>query len=227
MPTLRFRFTTASGRRSSSARIGALVIAGWTGRDAAAVEAHVRELEELGVPRPRTTPLFYRVSADLLTQAAEVAVLGGESSGEAEAVIVATSGGLWVGVGSDHTDRHLERLDVARAKQCCAKAIGRELWPLGEVQAHWDSLMLRSHVQAGGIRELYQEGTLAELQSPRSLLGRYAEAGLAQGAILFCGTLPVRGVVRGASRFEMELIDPVLGRTLHHAYTVRELPIVE
>ena len=30
------------------------VIAGWTGRDPAAVEKHIRELEALGVKRPAT-----------------------------------------------------------------------------------------------------------------------------------------------------------------------------
>jgi hypothetical protein len=39
--------------------IRSLVIAGWTGRDAARVEAHVRELEAEGIPRPPRTPMFY------------------------------------------------------------------------------------------------------------------------------------------------------------------------
>ena len=37
------------------------VVAGWTGRDPAAVEKHIKELEALGVKRPATTPIFYRV----------------------------------------------------------------------------------------------------------------------------------------------------------------------
>lgn len=49
--------------------VDTLVIAGWTGRDAAAVEAHIAELEAIGVPRPATVPCFYRVAAGLLTTA--------------------------------------------------------------------------------------------------------------------------------------------------------------
>ena len=44
---------------------------------------------------------------------------------------------------------------------------------------------------------------------------------------MYCGTLPVHGAVEFADRYELELIDPVLGRTLHHVYEVTALPVVE
>ena len=69
------------GGAPSAVAVEQLVIAGWTGRDAAAVEKHVRELEALGVRRPRTTPIFYRVGAALLTTASEIQVAGPSSSG--------------------------------------------------------------------------------------------------------------------------------------------------
>src|SRR5262245_15228156 len=69
------------------APIEQLVIAGWTGRYPAAVEQHIRELEELGVPRPKRTPIFYRVGAALLTTAEEIQVVGDDSSGEVEFVL--------------------------------------------------------------------------------------------------------------------------------------------
>ena len=43
---------------------------------------------------------------------------------------------------------------------------------------------------------------------------------------MFCGTLGAIGGIRPASRFEMELEDPVLGRTLRHAYAIDVLPVV-
>ena len=45
-------------------QIDDLVIAGWTGRDVEALEKHIVELEELGVPRPSSVPCFYRVAAE-------------------------------------------------------------------------------------------------------------------------------------------------------------------
>lgn len=54
------------------------VIAGWTGRDPAAVEKHIAELEELGVKRPPSTPVFYRISATRIsvTDAIECVEIG-------------------------------------------------------------------------------------------------------------------------------------------------------
>src|SRR5690625_6781391 len=78
-------------------KVEELVIAGWAARDQASVEAHIKELEELGVKRPSSVPLFYRVSADRLTIAERLQVLGGDSSGEIEAVLIADDRGrLWV-----------------------------------------------------------------------------------------------------------------------------------
>ncbi|MGH9915191.1 MAG: DUF2848 family protein, partial [Pyrinomonadaceae bacterium] len=105
------------------APINSLVIAGWAGRNVAAVEHHIEELAVLGVPRPSTVPLYYRVAADQLTTASEVEVLGPESSGEAEIMIVSVQGDLFVGLGSDHTDRKVETCSVAVSKQLCTKPV--------------------------------------------------------------------------------------------------------
>jgi hypothetical protein len=43
-----------------------LVAVGWTGRNVAALEAHIKELEAPGVARPRSVPIFYRNAASLL-----------------------------------------------------------------------------------------------------------------------------------------------------------------
>src|ERR1700755_1517207 len=83
--------------------IADLVIAGWTGRDVAALNHHIEELKEIGVMPPSSVPLYYRVGAGLLTQAALIQVLGTDSSGEVEPVLFAAAGRLWVTIGSDHT----------------------------------------------------------------------------------------------------------------------------
>ena len=90
---------------SAALRVESLIIAGWTGRDQAAVEHHIRELEAIGVKRPATAPIFYRVSADRLTTASSIQVLGERSSGEVEFVLLQWEGKFLVGAGSDHTDR--------------------------------------------------------------------------------------------------------------------------
>jgi len=202
-----------------------LVIAGWTGRNVEALEKHILELEALGVKRPKSTPIFYRVSADLLTTRPSIEVLGTGSTGEVEFVLFSLADGLWVGVGSDHTDRKAETIGVSLSKQMCAKPIAATAWRYEDVRPHWDQLMLRSDVRRGGERQLYQEGFVATMRPPEELIKLYTGgAPLPAGTAMFCGTLAVHGNIAFADRFEMELNDPVLGRTISHAYTISTLP---
>ncbi|HXI37615.1 MAG TPA: DUF2848 domain-containing protein [Burkholderiales bacterium] len=199
-----------------------LVIAGWTGRDEAALKKHIRELEALGVKPPRTTPIFYRVSAALFTYANEIQVSGPDTSGEVEFVLLQTKDGLRVAVGSDHTDRKAETIGVTLSKQLCAKPVSVESWAYEEVKPHWNRLVLRSFIEEKGKRVLYQEGTVDAMRSPEDLLSRYP---LKPNRAMFCGTFAAKGGIRPSTRFEMELEDPVLKRRLSHQYAIRELPV--
>ena len=202
------------------------VIAGWTGRDTAKMEEHIRELEKLGVKRPAATPLFYRVAAARLTLADAIEASGAQSSGEVEYVLIQDGTGLCVGVGSDHTDREVETYGITVAKQMCDKPISGEVWPYAEVAGHWDELVLRSWATSEGVRRLYQEGSVAAMRAPDDLIGRYSSGtALAPGTVMFGGTLPAIGGIAPAERFEFELVDPVLGRRLSHAYDILPLPI--
>jgi hypothetical protein len=215
------------GRRDRiSVSIGSLIIAGWTGRDEAAIRHHIEELAAIGVPRPSSAPVYYRVSADLLTQSPKLVVLGGETSGEVEPVVLSLADGLWIGLGSDHTDRKAEAVGVALSKQLCGKPIATALWRLEDITPHWDQLTVRAWATIGGVRTLYQEGSLAALRTPRDLIGRRPDEGeLPPATLMFCGTVPAIGGIRPATRFEMQLEDPVLGRRIEHAYDVDCLPV--
>ena len=214
------------------------VVAGWTGRDAAAVEKHITELETLGVKRPATTPIFYRVSAARLTTATEIEAVGPHSGGEVEFVLLQHGGRLWVGVGSDHTDRAVETYGVTVSKQMCDKPVAPVFWAFDDVAPHWDQLMLRACVIESGERKIYQEGPVAAMLKPLDLIGRCAlssfrgelgtdgKARLPESTLMFCGTLAALGGVRPTGRFEFEVEDPVLGRSIAHAYSVRILPVV-
>jgi hypothetical protein len=208
------------------AKVQDLVIAGWTGRDAAAVEEHIVELEAIGVARPRKVPCFYRLGANLLTTEERLDVTGSDGSGEVEFVLLSLEAGLFVGVGSDHTDRKVEAYGVTVSKQMCPKPIGRTLWRFAELKDHWDSLMLRSWITRDGKREVYQEGPVTRMRSPDDLIGRYLERDgpLPIGTVMYCGTLPVHGKIEAGERFEIELEDPMRRRSLKHAYSARTLP---
>lgn len=204
-----------------------LVIAGWTGRDVSALNHHIEELKAIGVQPPSQVPIYYRAAAQMLTQADSIQVLGDESSGEVEPVLIGAADRLWVTVGADHTDRKVESYGIAVSKQMCAKPVGRTAWRFEEVEPHWDRLMLRSFIQEGGRRMLYQEGPLARIRDPRELiLGWKGEKRLPMGVAMFCGTMPAIGAIRPSPRFEMELDDPVLGRKISHVYEIEALPVV-
>lgn len=204
------------------------VVGGWTGRDKAALQHHIDELAKIGVKPPATTPLFYRVGVSRLSTADTIEVIGDGSSGEVEYVLLMLEGTIWVGAGSDHTDRVVEHMGITVAKQLCDKPIATTFWPLAEVEGHWQQLGLRSFIEDGGARVLYQDGRVAGLLSPAELLAEYRKTGnnLEDGTLMFGGTCGAIGGVRYSPRFELELVDPVLGRTISHSYRVVPVPIL-
>ncbi|WP_332686319.1 DUF2848 family protein, partial [Bosea sp. (in: a-proteobacteria)] len=123
-------------------------------------------------------------------------------------------------------DRKAETFGIALSKQLCGKPIAGALWKLAEVEGHWDEIEMRAFAVIDGKRELYQEGRLASLRTPADLMARRPGGGLPPGSAMFCGTLGAIGGIRPASRFEMELHDRKLGRTIAHGYDVEVLPVV-
>ena len=203
------------------------VMAGWTGRDPVARDKHIAELEAIGIARPASTPIYYRVAARRLTMSDSIEVSGSDTSGEVEFVLIGWQGRIFVGTGSDHTDRKVESYSVTVSKQMCDKPMASTLWELEEVIGHWDRLILRAHAWIAGKRELYLEGTLEAMLPVSELLKRgFAGGKLPDGCAMFGGTFAAKGGIRPSSRFECELEDPVLKRIIRHAYDVVELPVL-
>ena len=201
------------------------LVAGWAGRDMAAIEEHIEELADLGVPRPSAVPLFYRIGSNQFIQSPNIQVVGTETSGEAEAVVFMHDGELLVSLSSDHTDRKLETHSVALSKQICPKPVARTAWRLQDVQTHWDEIQLRAWIEEDGKEVLYQEGTLGSLLAPQALIQDFfKQATMREGAIMTCGTVAAIGGIRPSSKFRMELLDPVLNRRIQHEYTITPLP---
>jgi hypothetical protein len=225
--------------RHARVEVRRLLLAGYTGRDREKVLAHVEELAALGVAPPERVPAVYVVAPDLLTTEPAITVRGRHTSGEAEFFLVPSPDGLLVGVGSDHTDRVHEAVDVTEAKARCPKPISQAVWRYEDVRDHWDRLRLRSWVTTAlpstsdptrspepnrpGHR-LYQEGPLAALLGVDALLAELGAAGYdaTPGHLMFGGTLPTIGGLIFGHHFEVELADPVLDRRLTCAYDIVE-----
>jgi hypothetical protein len=224
---LAFTLQSRQGERPLTLSLKQAMIAGWTGRDPVARDRHIAELEALGIARPASTPIYYRVAASRLTTADRIEVSGSQSSGEVEFVLIGAAGRILVGTGSDHTDRKVEAYGVTVSKQMCDKPMAPVLWELDEVIGHWDRMILRSFAVIDGARVLYQQGTLDGMLAVEDLVkGGFDGAGLPEGCALFGGTFAATGGIRPASRFEFELEDPVLRRSIRHGYEVIELPVL-
>jgi 4-hydroxyphenylacetate 3-monooxygenase len=200
-----------------------LVVAGFTGRDETSVRRHINELAALGVPAPTDVPAFYPVELSQLTFGSLIAVDGAETSGEVEPVLYNTPSGWFVGVGSDHTDRRLERTSIALSKQRCPKVASLKVLPLEEVEDRWQSLRLRSF--ADGVA--YQDAPLDELLPPRTVLELLVQQHGSDhtGLVLFLGTVPVLDAkLRFAASYRVELADAAGVPILSHVYRLQQAP---
>jgi hypothetical protein len=210
-----------------------LVNAGYVGRDQATVQAHVDEMRHLGIPAPTSVPVYFTLSADNVTTAGEIEVLGRETSGEAEYVLFLLQDDIFVGVGSDHTDRALEAASIAKSKQVCKNVVSSRVWRYRDVKDAWDDLILSSWVCSPETREelLYQQGPLATILAAEDLIARVRARitdGACDGLVIFSGTLPmIGGKIHYVPEFRCELRDPRAGRALSCAYRATPLHYLE
>lgn len=229
MPELEFEFRQESRIQNRKVNFDQVIIAGWTGRDNESVQHHIDELKAVGIPGPSATPMFYRVSAELLTQNPQMQVLGPASSGEVEPVLFAAEDGIWLTVGSDHTDRDIERAGIALAKQLCAKPVAQTAWRWDEVRASADTMLIKSWISEQGERVQYQQGSLNQILPLDTLLEQlHAQTGMSMepGTLMFCGTVPAIGGIRPSNRFSGLILDPSAGRTITLEYSTDQLNIV-
>jgi 4-hydroxyphenylacetate 3-monooxygenase len=181
-----------------------LVIAGLTGRDAAAVQHHVDELREMGISVPEKVPAFWEVPVSLLSTSGHIEVDSRESSGEIEPVLFCTADGWYVGVGSDHTARDVERESIHKSKAACQKPLGDQVIPADTVMNSWGDLRIRSRAEGAPYQDAAMEEmilTLADiLDAYREQFGE-PETGL----VMFLGTVPTVAGLNFGTTFEGEI----------------------
>ena len=195
------------------------IVAGYTGRDAAAVQHHIDELAAIGVAPPPEVPMFYPVDSSTVTAAAEVSAAGEKTSGEIEPLYIRHDGRYYFGIASDHTDRHIETRDIGESKRVCPKPVAGTVIPVSDIQAlSLDDCRARSWVDG----RLYQDGTLDGLRTPANVVELLLERNPIGERDFVClgGTLPVIGgdFIYGREwRIEITFPD---GTTIDHTYTI-------
>lgn len=194
-----------------------VVVAGYTGSDVEAVKHHIEELAAIGVKPPESVPSFYLMDQESLTQKSEIEVAGSYTSGEVEPVLLRINDRFYLGVGSDHTDRDMERDSVRDSKRACPKPICSQVFPLGE-STRWDQIEVSSEVD--GI--LYQKGFMNALRVPTDVFDMFC-TGFPQvrgDVVMLCGTWPLlNGTFIAGTIWKLSLRVPN-SHSLTHLYRV-------
>lgn len=193
-------------------------------RDPDSAKAHQEEVADAGVaialdiPAPR----IYPIAVGALTTGREVQVQSDKTSGEVE-IVLYIGDQLYVGVGSDHTDRALEKTSIPWSKQVCANVLAPTLWQFDDVREHWDDCILRSAVDG----DLYQDVGVATFLHPDDILAilRDRVSGLPErDYLVFCGTyVSIDKKLKFGESWSFELEDPTNDRRIAHSYQVTNL----
>ncbi|CAN5732043.1 DUF2848 domain-containing protein [soil metagenome] len=207
--------------------VGLVLNAGFSGRLQEKVQAHIAELQQLGVAAPTVTPIMVPVSPYLAQQTTRVWVPHGHTSGEVEwALMVASDRELFITLACDHTDRALEVHGIGWSKNASPDVLSRSAWRLSEVEPHFDRLQLKAWVTHASAEVGIQSAPVADLLPPVYWIELLRARGLLQpGTILLSGTVNMhQGVDQFANTWRAELSDPVLGRSMALNYDVKRLP---
>lgn len=166
---------------------------GYAGRDKQKTLEHIEELKKIGVPEPKSVPELYHLSSNLISTDESIKVIGPQTSGEIEIVLITDGAGdLFVTVGSDHTDRGLETVSIHKSKQVCAKPIAEKKWNFSDVENEWDELVLYSEVYAEGEWHKYQEDKVSSIIPLNEIKSFLKENDVSmKNSIVYCGTVPL------------------------------------
>jgi hypothetical protein len=218
-----FTLEEKTGKRTESFDVRGGICCGYTGRNQEAVKKHIDELAREGINPPPSVPMFYLKPPAGVELDGKIYTEGMETSGEIEYVLLVNKQEIWAGLGSDHTDRNLEKLDIPKSKQVCPAPMSQHLWKYGEIEGHWDQIQIRSWATRGGKKVLYQESTLATILPPEELIRLVQQrvAGPIDGIAIYSGTPPIltEGMIFG-DQFDGELYDPVLKRKISLTYAI-------
>ncbi len=107
-------FVEDDGKKELAFQVRKLLNAGFTGRNQAEVQKHIAEGRKAGHALDiKKTPIFIPKLSDRITSGNRIEVLpGSKSCGEVEPVLLFGKSDIYVGVGSDHSDREVKELSA-------------------------------------------------------------------------------------------------------------------
>lgn len=201
--------------------INKVIVVGYGGRNIDKIQEHIDELKELGIAPPPSVPMIYPQNIEQLNFSNEChgSIF---SSGEAEYVLF-HDGQEWLfTLGSDHTDREVEKDNILKSKLVCDKPLASDFWRLKDLIEDWDTIILRSYVTSNSERFLYQEDTLEALLEVDILLEKLNMLGEIdlEHTVIYSGTVPTKNGFVFGEKFEYEVEQPKLNRKIKHHYSI-------
>ena len=205
-----------------SFNLNRVLIVGYSGSNTKKIMEHIEELEkELGVPAPKKIPTIFECSREVLTSEPKISFVGDMTSGEAEYLIIKHLNKIYIGLGSDHTDRKLESISVLKSKQVCPKPFSTKLWLYDDIKEYWNNIRLESYQTINNEEILYQKGTLAEILPVEKIIAELENrVGNIEDSIIFSGTVPLISGFKYGSTFKGKLIDDHKKRSLELKYSI-------
>ncbi|WP_203287775.1 DUF2848 family protein [Metabacillus sp. cB07] len=204
-----------------------LVVMGFTSRDTRVLKKLFNAMEKIGGQIPETTPVVFPLSADLLTTKEEISVVGSDTNGEVEYLIILSKGEIYIGVGSDHADKQIESQNIHKSKQLCAKHMSEEVWKWSAVKDHWDEIVLESRYIVNGKEELYQRNIAEVMLRPEDIIqsveSDYDHSLLNLECVIFSGSVPTIDGFKYGEHFKYSLHDPVNKEKISSEYSVKIL----
>ncbi|MBO6759188.1 MAG: DUF2848 family protein [Roseibium sp.] len=193
-------------------------------RDPQVAVAHQEEVAKSGihiafdVPAPR----IYPIALQALTSDDEVLVQSDRTSGEVE-IVIHVGDEIYVGVGSDHTDRALETVSIPGSKQAVVNHLAPVFWPYDEIRDSWDDCVLKSWVDD----RLYQDVGVSAFLRPEDIIALLRERvnGVPdRDFMIYCGTIvSVDKALGFGTNWRYQIDSPSTGRRIGATYQVVDI----
>ena len=165
---------------------------------------------------------IHHIGLHALDTSDAVFVQSTQTSGEVE-IVIYVSDKIYIGVGSDHTDRALETVSIPGSKQACVNHLATKFWIWDDIADSWDDCILRSWVDG----RLYQEVGVDKFLSPPDVLSVLRERVSnvpKRDFIVYCGTyVSVDKALGFGSNWRYQLEAPKLNRQIDAQYEVIDI----
>lgn len=207
---------------------------------------HMDDLTKFGIPQDpyeMDAPVAFLTPPITATTSHKLLQYENATCGEVEPILlIDDQKNIYLTVGSEHLDRHMERGYKLKCKLFAQRVIAPDAWLYEDVKDHWDDLILRYYAYPDGgpgayvyptkaERVLGQEGECGQNYPPEPYLERLKrQTGVEdpRNSAIFLGTIPWltklrdggKGPFLFAPAYEIEIEDPVLKRTIRHHYEV-------